>query len=698
MTPTKIGRFEIVSQIAAGADGQVFKATDPKGGRTVAIRAMSREDASPDLIARFRQQAKAASVLESPNIAGLLGGGEWEGGFFVVMEYVEGISLRAMLLEKPKPPYEVLDLCRQVCLALDHAAARGIVHPNLTPANIVVEWDGNLKVLDFGVPKSEGAPAAKYLERLRYLSPEQVRGEALDRRSNLYSWGAILYELVAARPAFAAETVDELRRAILEVIPAAPQESNAAWNAGVSPVILKALSKGREERYASGADLFRELESGNQQKPPEPPRPAAAERKERAPVRNGAAAAAAPAPKPPPVTPPPSPPPRPAASPPAAVPPAAPAPPAPVAAAPAPAAARPAAVKEEPVSVPQAPPAPATPAVAAPAAAATVGAKRVPGGLVVVIVILVGLSLAGGLYLGRRTIKPAQPVATPAKPQTAAPAPVQPAPAAAPVEAPAPEATAKTPAKKGKRAAAPAPPPAPVITIGDLVVNSIPPGAQIQVDGRSEPAWVTPFTIPGLSAGEHTITMAKAGFASQSKTVQVPAGSKALVAVTLAELPATVAVAGTPSGATILIDGKDTGRVSPAQVTVPKGTHTITLRKAGFFEATATAQLGPGTGFNFAPTLKPMGNVESLKTSSGIKKIFGGGAPKGMATVQIKTQPKGAQVSVNGRALDKQTPLEIYLDPGNYEVVVTLAGYKPLRRMISVQKDGKLAIDEALAK
>src|SRR5439155_22048426 len=141
------------------------------------------------------------------------------------------------------------DLCRQACIALDHAAAHGIVHPNLTPANVIVDWDGTLKILDFAIPKDEASSAeslARHFERLHYASPEQVRGEALDRMSKLYSWGVVLYEMVAGKPRFTAESADDLCGKILEGTPAPPHEFNTAWSAGVSNVILKALSKARE--------------------------------------------------------------------------------------------------------------------------------------------------------------------------------------------------------------------------------------------------------------------------------------------------------------------------------------------------------------------------------------------------------------------------------------------------------------------
>jgi hypothetical protein len=700
--PTQIGPFEIVAPMASTGGGLIYRAKEPKVGRSVVIRVMP--DMGEARVQRFRQEAKAASVLDNPNIVSFLGGGECDDGFFVVMEYVEGTSLRALLKENRQPQYEVLDLCRQACIALDHAAAHGIVHPNLTPANVMVDWDGSLKILDFAIPKDEEPSAgssARQFERLHYASPEQVSGETLDRGSNLYSWGAILYEMVAGKPPFAAETADALCRQILEDCPAPPHQFNTAWSAGVSSVILKALSKAREERYASGAEFIRELES-HQKKPVHLWPPIEAAECAAAPIVRGTAAVAVnplsdgagrtavlemPAQQATETS---------LAS------------PRQVAAAlfrpptqfgDAPAAEAYAAdaiakektsdnghqpktlVHEETVRI-----------VSIPAKVKTSPTWNLTTRVAALALLVVSLSLAGGLYWRHRSSSSAEPVATPVPiaeqgPATAAEPDVS-------MTAIVPNIPVR---KRPHRAAVAVALPAPVVTTGDVVVNSTPLGAEFQIDGRSDRSWVTPTTISGLSSGQHTFVLTKAGYVQQSHTIQVPAGNKAILAVTFAEVPAILTVASEPPGAVIIVDGKDSGRTTPSQFAVVKGVHVVALSKPGFFDATTTAEVNAGQNFRFSPTLKQMGNAESIKSAGRLKKLFGA-APKDMAAVQIKTQPKGARVTVNNRLLEKVTPLEFFLEPGNYEIAITAEGHKPKHRSVTLERDSKLVIDESLEK
>jgi PEGA domain len=157
-------------------------------------------------------------------------------------------------------------------------------------------------------------------------------------------------------------------------------------------------------------------------------------------------------------------------------------------------------------------------------------------------------------------------------------------------------------------------------------------------------------------------------------------------------------VESTPPGAEIVLDGKNTGRVTPAQFAVEKGPHTLVLRKPGYLEETATPDLGPGQNFQFAPALRALGNVDDIRTVGKFKKLFGkgGDSDAGMGALSIRTQPKGAQIAVNQRLLDKPSPVEVKLGPGNYVLDITLTGFKPLHKIINVDKGGKVAIDEIL--
>lgn len=161
----------------------------------------------------------------------------------------------------------------------------------------------------------------------------------------------------------------------------------------------------------------------------------------------------------------------------------------------------------------------------------------------------------------------------------------------------------------------------------------------------------------------------------------------------LALLAATLSVTSEPAGAKVLLDGKDTGRVTPIQFSIDKpGNHSILVRKDGYLEESTTLNLQTGLASNFAPTLRKLGMTDEIK----FKKFLGGGAPDGSGTVNIKTDPKGAQIAVNRRILDKPSPVLFYLNPGTYVIDVTASGYKAIHRVINVERDGKVSIDERM--
>ena len=247
-------------------------------------------------------------------------------------------------------------------------------------------------------------------------------------------------------------------------------------------------------------------------------------------------------------------------------------------------------------------------------------------------------------------------------------------------------------AKKAGKAA----PPIAVLVPGQVMVNTAPAGAQISVDGHGETNWVTPYEVTGLAPGHHTVTVSKPGFVAETRSVEVASHSRASLLLQLAQMPATVLVAAEPAGAQILLDGRDTGRVTPSQIAVDKpGNHTILIKKQGYLEETTTVNLQPGQSFRFAPTLRQLGTTDEIKTTGKLKKLFGG-APEGMGTVTVKTQPKGAQIAVNRRVLDKNSPAEFFLNPGTYVIDITMTGYKSVQRVVNIEKGAKLAIDENL--
>jgi hypothetical protein len=292
------------------------------------------------------------------------------------------------------------------------------------------------------------------------------------------------------------------------------------------------------------------------------------------------------------------------------------------------------------------------------------------------------------------------PAPQPAPEQTATAAPAQPAPAEAPAEsAPEEKASPKSAGKarpvKGKKT--PAPAPVAAMVAGQVNVDSNPEGAQIQVDGRSDPSWVTPFNVAGLAPGSHTFVVSKSGYGQETRSVDVQSGSKGSIEIHLAQLNAVMSVTSDPPGASIFVDSKDTQKVTPAQISLGSGNHTILVRKTGYLDETTAATGQPGQSYKFAPTLRALGNVDDIKTVGKFKKLFGGGTVlNGMGKVSVHTVPKGAQVAINRRMLEKSSPVDFLLNPGNYVVDITETGYKPVQKVITVEKDGSVSIDETL--
>src|SRR5689334_15846966 len=267
MSLQTVGRYEITGELGRGAMGVVYKALDPTIGRTVALKTMRLDvhglDAQ-EMVRRFQNEARAAGVLNHPNIVTIYDAGEEDGIFYIAMEFIEGTTLHEVLTEqRVLATDEVLQLTRQISRGLDYAHSNGIVHRDIKPANIMITGNGTVKIMDFGIAKSGGqvTNTGQVLGTPNYMAPEQVRGKPLDGRSDLFSFGVMLYEMLTGEKPFVGQNVTTIIYKIVNENPIAPRDLDVTVHPGLSAIVTKALAKSPDERYQSGAELIHDLEN-----------------------------------------------------------------------------------------------------------------------------------------------------------------------------------------------------------------------------------------------------------------------------------------------------------------------------------------------------------------------------------------------------------------------------------------------------
>ena len=689
---TKAGRYQIVGELGRGSMGVVYKGFDPIIGRTVAIKTMLPEGLSPqefeEYKTRFQREAMAAGILAHPNIITVYDFGEDNGVLYLAMEFLEGKSLESIVQEQTVLPLEaILPIYDQVCSALDHAHRNMIVHRDVKPANIMILQSGLVKVTDFGIAKmmSMGmTQAGQILGTPNYMSPEQVKGRQIDGRSDIFSLGVILYELVTGEKPFGGQNITTVIYKIINENPIPPRELDASIPAGLSFVISKALAKGVDERYQTCRELADDLRNFRTLTPPvvtvdpapkstpppmgiggevsqlltQPPQPVA-------PPSPAASAPIAPLPKPQPVAP--------------SAPPSAPLP------KPQPAAPSAPPVVQLPKPKP-AKPQPVAPAVAAAIDETPIGSsidepvftlpapeKQSTSQFVYVLGALLVLAiLAGGSYFAfiRPHHQAAQVVTPPVAPaEQTPPAAVTPPPVATPPVAtpqPAPPVVganndhehASSPAAKG----------------GQLEVSANVTGATISVDGKTDPSWVTPYTFADLPAGVHNVQISMDGYESSGQSVTVEAGQTANVTANLSAPKAELDINTKPSGVEILIDGKSYGP-SPIRSILPAGQHTYTVMQ---------------------PNGAPYQNTVTLNGGAIITKTLTLGVVAANGIVEVHSTPSGASVLADGSPVGGPTPTSLRLPVGNHTLIISMTGYRPIVQQVTVSENAKSTVNVSL--
>jgi Tol biopolymer transport system component len=278
---TKLGPYELIALIGAGGMGEVYRARDQRLGRDVAVKILPASFAAdPDRLRRFEQEARAVAALNHPNILGVHDLGQQDGTHFVVFELLDGESLRAILTRGPLSHRKSIDYAIQTAHGLAAAHGKGIAHRDLKPDNLVITREGRVKILDFGLAKTiepsrdarethvatmtSAAPATgvgTVVGTAGYMSPEQVRGEAVDCRTDIFSFGAVLYEMLTGIRAFKRDTTAETMTAILHDDPPENPPDGRALPPALDRIVHHCLEKAPEQRFQSARDMAFDLES-----------------------------------------------------------------------------------------------------------------------------------------------------------------------------------------------------------------------------------------------------------------------------------------------------------------------------------------------------------------------------------------------------------------------------------------------------
>ena len=259
------GRYRVISRLGSGGMADVYLAQDQLLGRQVAVKVLHHHFAEDhEFVERFRREASSAAALSHPNIVGIFDRGEWNGTYYIAMEYVAGRSLKAIVREQgPLDPATAIDIVVQILRAARFAHRRGVIHRDLKPHNVILDEEGRARVTDFGIARagaSDMTLTGSIMGTAQYLSPEQAQGHMVSETSDLYSIGVILYELLTGVVPFEGETAVAIAFKQVSADPRPPSELNPALAPSLDAVVLRALAKDPAARYADAEELIVALE------------------------------------------------------------------------------------------------------------------------------------------------------------------------------------------------------------------------------------------------------------------------------------------------------------------------------------------------------------------------------------------------------------------------------------------------------
>ncbi|MCX7192202.1 MAG: serine/threonine-protein kinase [Proteobacteria bacterium] len=264
---SQLGRYEVISELGQGAMGVVYKARDPLIDRVVAIKTINlgmAQDEEDEYEGRFYQEARAAGRLNHPNIVTIYDVGKSGEIAYIAMEFLQGCELRDLMRENGRLPVDqVLDIVAQVAQGLAYAHEHEIVHRDIKPSNIMVIRDGHVKITDFGIARMASSAVrtqtGMVLGSPKYMSPEQVLGSVLDQRSDIFSLGVMLYEMLTGESPFIGDNINAIMFQTLNSEPAAPGTLNSAVPDMLNFIVAKALAKERDDRYQNARDFAEDL-------------------------------------------------------------------------------------------------------------------------------------------------------------------------------------------------------------------------------------------------------------------------------------------------------------------------------------------------------------------------------------------------------------------------------------------------------